>query len=181
MRRRRSSTLEELRLTIDCLPLRTRVAMLEGVRANEIIVGAYADRKGGICPMLAAHRHGGRTSFISFAKAWDRFAGAKRARPATQRELHVLIAHLEASIAAEEEVDLRGAIADHERLVACAPRPGDPDRSGELRRRPGWAWLRAFRRLDEYEEALQRATEPGREAAGGPRAGERGAREREPV
>src|SRR3712207_1978819 len=69
MRRRRSSTLEELRLTIDCLPLRTRVAMLEGVRANEIIVGAYADRKGGICPMLAAHRHGGRTSFISFAKA----------------------------------------------------------------------------------------------------------------
>jgi hypothetical protein len=157
MRRRRSSTLEELRLTIDCLPLRTRVAMLEGVRANEIIVGAYTDREGGVCPMLAAHRHGGRTSFISFAKAWDRFAGAKRARPATQRELNVLIAHLEASIAADEDVDLRGAIADHERLVASAPRPGDPDRSGELRRRPGWAWLRPFRRLDEYEDALERA------------------------
>ncbi len=24
--------------------------------------------------MLAAHRAGGRTSFISFAEAWDRFA-----------------------------------------------------------------------------------------------------------
>ena len=86
MRRRRSSTLEELRLTIDCLPLRTRVAMLEGVRANEIIVGAYADRKGGICPMLAAHRNGGRTSLASFARAWDRYTRAgNRSRPATER------------------------------------------------------------------------------------------------
>jgi hypothetical protein len=169
MSRRRSSTIEELRLTIDCLPLRTRMAMLEGVRCNDIIVGAYADRRGGICPMLAAHRHGGRTSFISFANAWDRFAGAKRARRATEREVRVLIAHLEASIAAEEDVDLRGAIADHERLVAAGPRPGDPDRSGELRRRPGWAWLRPFRRLDDYELALERAR------------GEETAREREPV
>ena len=46
--------------------------------------------------MLAAHRHGGRTSFIAFARAWDRFAGARRARPATERELRVLVAHLEA-------------------------------------------------------------------------------------
>jgi len=156
MRRRRASTLEELRLTIDCLPLRTRIAMLEGVRTNEIIVGAYVDRHGGVCPMLAAHRNGGRTSFISFAKAWDRFAGAKRARRATERELRVLIAHLEESIAAEEGIDLAGAISDHERLTAARPRPraGDPDRSTELQGRPGWAWLRPFRRLDEYERAL---------------------------
>jgi hypothetical protein len=172
MPRRRSSTLEELRLTIDCLPLRTRVAMLEGVRANDIIVGAYADRHGGVCPMLAAHRHGGRTSFISFAKAWDRFAGAKRARRATQRELRVLVAHLEASIAADEDIDLGGAIADHERLVAAAPTTGERDRTGELRPRPGWAWLRPFRRLDEYERALTRV-----EAAGD----EHDARERELV
>ena len=37
--------------------------------------------------MLAAHRAGGRTDFISFAKAWDRFAlsGSRRrsARRAT--------------------------------------------------------------------------------------------------
>jgi len=170
MRRRRASTLEELRLTIDCLPLRTRIAMLEGVRTNEIIVGAYVDRHGGVCPMLAAHRNGGRTSFISFAKAWDRFAGAKRARRATERELRVLIAHLEESIAAEEGIDLAGAISDHERLTAARPRPraGDPDRSTELQGRPGWAWLRPFRRLDDYERALQRAEsgaepEPARE------------------
>ena len=166
MRRRHASTLEDLRLTIDCLPLRTRVAMLEGVRTNEIIVGAYVDRHGGVCPMLAAHRNGGRTSFISFAKAWDRFAGAKRARRATERELRVLTAHLEESIAAEEAIDLADAISDHERLAAARPRPGDPDRSGELAGRAGWAWLRPFRRLDDYERAVQRAErepEPERE------------------
>ena len=27
---------------------------------------------------LAAHRNGGRTNFISFASAWDRFSGSKR-------------------------------------------------------------------------------------------------------
>ena len=46
MRSRRSAR-EELRHTIECLPRRTRVAMLEGIRANDIIVGAYVDRKGG--------------------------------------------------------------------------------------------------------------------------------------
>ena len=160
MRRRRSSALEDLRLTIDCLPLRTRLAMLEGVRTNEIIVGAYVDRHGGVCPMLAAHRNGGRTSFISFAKAWDRFAGSKRARRATERELRVLVAHLEESIAAEEQIDLAEAISDHERLTATSrPRPGDPDRSRELQTRAGWSWLRPFRRLDDYERALARVAE----------------------
>ncbi|MDQ3320568.1 MAG: hypothetical protein M3515_10145, partial [Actinomycetota bacterium] len=32
--------------------------------------------------------------------------------------------------------------------------PGDTDRSGELRERPGWAGLRVFRRLDDYEAAV---------------------------
>jgi len=32
--------------------------------------------------------------------------------------------------------------------------PGDADRSRELRERPGWAWLRVCRRLDDYEAAL---------------------------
>ena len=153
----RRSPHDDLRLAIDMLPERTRRAMLAGVRSNGIIVGAYTDKQGRICPMLAAHRNGGRTSFISFAKAWDRFAGAKRARRATQRELRVLVAHLEESIAAEEGIDLAEAISDHERLTASRPRPGDPDRSGELRARPGWAWLRPFRRLDDYERAVQRA------------------------
>jgi hypothetical protein len=153
---RRTTSIQDLRRTIDCLPLRTRTAMLEGVRANEIIVGAYTDRAGGVCPMLAAHRCGGRTSFISFARAWDRFTDAKRARRATRRELAVLVAHLEASILAEDgAVDLGRAIADHEALKAATPaRQGDPDRHAELRGRTGWSWLRPFRRLDDYERAL---------------------------
>jgi hypothetical protein len=165
MRRRRFST-QELRLTIDCLPLRTRIAMLEGVRSNDIIVGAYADRAGGVCPMLAAHRCGGRTSFISFAKAWDGFAGAKRARRASERELRVLTGELEASIMAEEQLDLGEAIADHARLRRDDTRNrrvGDPDRSAELRTREGWSWLRPFRRLDDYERAMARVGEQARE------------------
>jgi hypothetical protein len=54
--------------------------MLDGVRANTIVVGAYTDGRGGICPMLAAHRNGGRTSFLSFARAWDAFARADSVR-----------------------------------------------------------------------------------------------------
>jgi hypothetical protein len=157
---RRRPPIEELRRAIDCLPLNTRAAMLEGVRTNKIIVGAYTDRRGGVCPMLAAHRCGGRTNFLVFAKAWDRFAGVRRrSRRATQRELGVLVSHLEASILASQEttVELAKAIAEHHELVARRPkrqRPGDPDRSGELEGRPGWAWLRPFRRYDEYENAL---------------------------
>src|SRR6058998_816253 len=102
MRSRRSAR-EDLRLAVECLPRRTRVAMLEGVRSNDIIVGAYVDRKGGVCPMLAAHRCGGRTDFRAFAQAWDRFTGAtKRARMATERELRTLRVQLEASVWAEE-------------------------------------------------------------------------------
>ena len=154
--------------------MNTRVAMLEGVQANEIIVGAYVDRTGGVCPMLAAHRCGGRTDFLSFARAWDRFTGAHgRARRATEREVRVLIAHLESSLLAESHIDLSRAIQDHHRLMATrtpardetppptgdrvVERPGDPDRRAELAHRWGWAWLRPFRRLDDYERALARA------------------------
>src|SRR5258708_8073878 len=81
-RRQRSSPIERLRLAIDCLPLATRRAMLEGVQAQErIIVGAYTDGAGGVCPMLCAHRRGGRTDFISFAQSWDRFAPSRRGSP----------------------------------------------------------------------------------------------------
>src|SRR3954465_12445824 len=85
MRRSRRDAREDLSLAVRCLPHHTRLPMLEGVRANDIIVGAYTDRKGGVCPMLAAHRCGGRTDFLAFAHAWDRFTGAKRPRLATPR------------------------------------------------------------------------------------------------
>ena len=156
MRRRRSS-INDLRLAIDCMPVRTRIAMLEGIQSNDIIVGAYTDRKGGVCPMLAAHRCGGRTDFLSFAHAWDRFTGAgKRARLATEREVSILESHLESSLLSDEQIDLATAIADH-KASTRRTRPGDPDRQAELRKRAGWAWLRPLRRLDDYERALERA------------------------
>jgi hypothetical protein len=144
--------------------------MLEGIRDNEIIVGAYSNG-GGICPMLAAHRAGGRTSFLSFARAWDGFAfrgsRIRVARRATDRELLILRTHLEASLLEDEcpAPDLGAALAEHRNLVdrrRDAPsgvgnesRPGDPDRSRELRHRDGWAWLRVVRRYDDYERALE--------------------------
>src|SRR5438477_8424748 len=110
--------IEELRTAIDCLPVDTRVAMLTGVRSSDIIVGAYTDRRGGVCPMLAAHRCGGRTDFLTFARAWDRFTGANgRARRASERELRVLTAHLEASLRQDaEHTDLGVAIDEHRAL-----------------------------------------------------------------
>ncbi len=144
MRARRDTPLDDLRLAIDCLPLRTREAMLDGVRANDIIVGAYSDRDGGVCPMLAAHRHGGRTSFVSFAHAWDRFSGAKRARRATRRELAILTSQLEASIMAE--ADLGGTIRDHQRIAR--------ERKEREARRVGLGWLRERRADAAAEGAL---------------------------
>src|SRR3954468_15234833 len=133
---RARTPIEDLRLAIDCLPVRTRRAMLQGIRTNEIIVGAYADRAGGVCPMLAAHRCGGRTSFVSFAHAWDRFAGSRKARRATPRELRILEGQIEASLLAEDPLDLGAAIAAHAALRAARPQPARRDR---------WAWLRPGR------------------------------------
>jgi hypothetical protein len=115
--RREQSNSRRLRTAIDLLPVRTRVAMLEGVRSNEIISGAYVDGDG-VCPMLAAHRCGGRTDFIAFAHAWDAFTGAKgRAQRASEREIEVLVSHVQASLEAEEQVDLRAAVEHHRTLV----------------------------------------------------------------
>ena len=113
--------------------------MLDGIRSNPIVVGAYTDGKGGICPMLAAHRHGGRTSFVSFARAWDEFARTKTIRRATEREVRTLENLLVASLAAEPETDLGAAIADYRRrsfpkIIARRLKPQD-ERTPALRRR----------------------------------------------
>jgi hypothetical protein len=170
MRRRPA---HELRIAVDCLPLITRKAMLQGVEANRIIVGAYVDRQGGVCPMLAAHRNGGRTSVASFARAWDRYTKAGgRARSATERELRTLTAMLQASIALDEHGDgeLGEAIADHRASVERALRrrsrdTSERDRTRELGGSAGWAWMRPFRRLDEYELAMLELEELCREPA----------------
>ena len=115
--RKARDPISSLRTAIDCLPARTREAMLEGIRAHPIVVGAYTDSRGGICPMLAAHRHGGRTSFVSFARAWDAFARTSTIRRASERELRTLEHLLEASLVAEAATDLGAAIAEHRAAV----------------------------------------------------------------
>ena len=171
-------TAQELRQAIDCLPIRTREAMLEGVGENEIIVGAYTDRDGRVCPMLAAHRHGGRTSLASFARAWDRYTSARKPRPATAREVRTLRAMLEASLYYSDVADdLAAVAAEHRELVDRRPAPepkkvprptGETSRLKELRNRPGWSWLRVFRRYDDYAAALAQI-ESEEKAAAAPR------------
>jgi hypothetical protein len=131
--------------------------MLEGVHGTAIIAGAYTNGDG-ICPMLAAHRAGGRTNASSFARVWDRFAfrGARvtRPRPATARELLILSTQLEASLMAEDtpDGDLAAAIVSHQALVTR--RVQRPER--EPRSRPGWSWMRVVRSYDEYQRVLDR-------------------------
>ncbi len=80
--------------------------MLRGIAQNRIIVGAYVDpRSGGVCPMLAAHRNGGRTDIASFARAWDEYTGAKRPRRATRREVRTLRSLLETSLDVDTEFE----------------------------------------------------------------------------
>ena len=183
MRTRRRATIEDLRQAVDCLPRRTRIAMLQGIATNDIIVGAYSTGDG-ICPMLAAHRAGGRTSLIAFAQAWDRvaFRGERdaRARRATERELLILKSHLEASLlegdvpvgelaAVRREQEALLARRDRDRELEPVParpgaparprepgRPGDPDRTAELEHRSGWAWTRVVRRHDEFTSLMRR-------------------------
>ena len=154
-------------MAIDCMPRSTREAMLDGIVSNRIIVGAYTDGRGGVCPMLAAHRNGGRTNLASFARAWDAYTGAKAMREASDRELRTLHAMLEASLYYEErEYERARAAAEERRRSGDGERPdtGERDRTRELRLRPGWAWLRVFRRLDEWEDAVARAEREQAEA-----------------
>src|SRR5207237_1149983 len=93
--RRRRQQARALNSAVDDLPMSTRRAMLAALEADELIVGAYTDRSGRMCPMLAAHRRGARTDVGSFPRAWDAFAGARRPRPATRHELEILKALLQ--------------------------------------------------------------------------------------
>src|SRR3954468_7102451 len=101
-----------LERAIRSLPASTRAAMLEGIRAHPIVCGAYTDGRGGICPMLGAHRHRGRVTLLAFARSWDAFTRAKRVRRATPRELRTLEHLLLASL--EHESEFATAIAEYE-------------------------------------------------------------------
>ena len=174
MRRRRiRNPAQRLRTTVDALPERTRHAMLRGIDRNRIIVGAYTDpRSGGICPMLAAHRNGGRTDLASFATAWDAFTGARRPRLATRREVRTLRSYLEisllrdeqgedsiAAVAARIRAERSEAVGRDEPEITIRRGTGAPHRAGELRDRLRWALMGPPRRYDEFKDLIATAEE----------------------
>jgi len=112
----REQAVVDLRRSIDLLPERTRQAMLSGVMSNTVITGAFSDGSG-VCPMLAAHRNGGRTACVSFPEAWDTFCGVHGrniTRPATQEEVMVLRGQLEDSLSDRGgDTTLADAINEH--------------------------------------------------------------------
>jgi hypothetical protein len=116
-----------LRAAVDMLPIETKRAMLVALDSETIVTGAYT-HDGGVCPMLGAHRRGGRTSRESFARAWDRYTGANKGRQASEREIRTLRCMLEASLLAP--VDIHAL------------------------ERPAPAWSRLFRRWDTYAAAI---------------------------
>jgi hypothetical protein len=180
MRRKPRNPAQRLRTAVEAMPRRTRIAMLEGIRRNRIVVGAYTDPKsGGVCPMLAAHRNGGRTSLASFARSWDRFTGARRPRLATQREVRTLTSYIEMSLLRDETGDASVAAmaqrirTEREAAARAGRAPAEPTPRGrapsrdtgerhrgrELRRRRRWSWLRPTKRLDVFAERLAAAEE----------------------
>jgi hypothetical protein len=90
-----------LNRAVRAMPFDARRAMLDALEGDELIVGAYTDRRGRTCPMLAVHRRGARTDVGDFPRAWDAFARARRPRTATPRELEILRALLEEAIGSE--------------------------------------------------------------------------------
>jgi hypothetical protein len=100
---KRRNNAQRLRNSVNAMPNGTKAAMLRGIRSNRVIVGAYVDKRGGVCPMLAAHRNGGRTNFGTFARAWDAFTGANQRKPrrASRREVRTLENYLEMALLRE--------------------------------------------------------------------------------
>lgn len=146
------------------MPRASREAMLRGIEENTIIVGAYTDpASGGICPMLAAHRSGGRTDLASFARSWDRYTDARRPRLATRREVRTLRSLLEMSLIADgADATLADAAAEIRAARESAttapapprpPRIAPPERDGMLIR---IRRLRAARRERRRRAAVAR-------------------------
>ncbi|HEX3872891.1 MAG TPA: hypothetical protein VHW26_02015 [Solirubrobacteraceae bacterium] len=94
---------ERLRTTVDFLPPETKRAMLDGLERNRIITGANTDRRGGMCPMIAADRNAFQSGPMAdiFAAVWDSYNGAciLNRRDASERDLRTLKTMLETSLA----------------------------------------------------------------------------------
>jgi hypothetical protein len=126
---KRRNNAQRLRNAVYAMPARTKAAMLRGIRTNRVIVGAYVDKRGGVCPMLAAHRNGGRTNFGTFARAWDGYTGANQRKPrrASRREVRTLQGYLEMSlirdgIELDAETDPDRPLAEEVREVQASRR-----------------------------------------------------------
>ena len=181
-RRKARNPAQRLRTAVDAMPRRTRIAMLTGINENQIVVGAYTDREsGGICPMLAAHRNGGRTSLASFARSWDRFTSARRPRLATEREVRTLRSYIEMSLLRDEQgtesvTSLAAGIRAERRKAAARaasdrsvaadqeapetkPDTGERHRGRELRHSRFWSWLRPTKRYDVFAQNVAAAQE----------------------
>lgn len=96
--RRDRASARRLSRAVVALPVEVRRAMLAALDDDELIIGAYTDRRGRTCPMLAAHRRGARIDVGDFPRAWDAFGRARRPRAATARELEILRALLEEGV-----------------------------------------------------------------------------------
>lgn len=177
----RELAVADLRRSIDVLPERTRKAMLVGISNNTVITGAFVGGDG-VCPMMAAHREGGRTSCVSFPEAWDKFTGVYgRAitRQATQYEVGILRMQIEASLEPQHS-ELAEAIAEHAAMVEGRRRrdrsfAGDPvdlseaiheHESARRRRRFAGTPIDLGGAIEEYKSAARRrrseeATETG--------------------
>ncbi len=101
MRKQRA---ERLRFAVESLPPETQRAMLKGIQENRIVTGANTDRRGGVCPMLAADRNAFAVTPLAeiFATAWDQYTGTSfvnvNRRAASERDLRVLQTMLETSL-----------------------------------------------------------------------------------
>ena len=157
LRSRPRNACQRLRTAVEAMPRPAREAMLRGIDDNTIIVGAYTDSaSGGICPMLAAHRNGGRTDLASFARSWDRYTDARRPRLATEREVRTLRSLLVSSLAADSGVEgslsqIAAQIRRERQDAPPAPAPtpiAPPERPGMLIR---------IRRLNPLRRRRERA------------------------
>src|SRR5215218_10294229 len=157
--------------------------MLEALRSDAtLIAGAYAARELGACPLLAAHRRGGREHGRStFAGEWDRFTRTPQGRPRLitegEREvlerliLESLPSHAPIQPAASSATQMPLAPVPSTRLSERGDQRLDADRSAELSSIVGWAWLGVYRRLDDYEAALASIRQLERSDGQGPGAG----------
>jgi hypothetical protein len=149
---------QRLRRAVDAMPSDAREAMLRGIDDNTIIVGAYTDpASGGICPMLAAHRNGGRTDLARFALSCDRYTDARRPRLATRREVRTLRSLLEMSLVSDDSVGtLRGAAARIRAERAALPEPPQPEPAPAITTPERDGMLIRIRRLRASRRARRR-------------------------